>query len=70
MARRLKLTNLGGSFGQMSGGAAIELLAESGDAMAYEFPVPNRAFRDCSFSFSGLKSAGTNKIERIEADQG
>lgn len=49
------------------GGPIIERLALAGDPKAYEFPKP--LFRDlnCTFSFSGLKTAVKRAIDSIES---
>ncbi|KAF0304512.1 putative tRNA N6-adenosine threonylcarbamoyltransferase, mitochondrial [Amphibalanus amphitrite] len=53
-ARRLKLRNLP-ECATLAGGRAVELLAARGDPHAFEFPLPLSQYRDCSFSFAGLK---------------
>nr|XP_053634120.1 tRNA N6-adenosine threonylcarbamoyltransferase, mitochondrial-like isoform X1 [Cherax quadricarinatus] len=64
-ARRLKLRNIR-EFSSMSGGQAIEYLAATGNPRAYEFPTPMWKYRDCSFSFSGLKNSLFKIISRLE----
>ena len=39
----------------MSGGRAIETLAQRGNVRAFEFTHPMSHYKDCSFSFSGLE---------------
>ena len=53
-ARRLRLHNLPG-MRDMSGGKAVELTAAKATGMV-EFPVPMRGYRDCRFSFAGVKA--------------
>lgn len=59
-ARRLKLRNFGDPFDRISGGAAIELMAnmEGADRFKYfnsHLAVPMLNRRDCNFSFSGYR---------------
>ncbi|XP_053685287.1 probable tRNA N6-adenosine threonylcarbamoyltransferase, mitochondrial [Sabethes cyaneus] len=62
IARRLKLRNLP-RYNCISGGAAIELAAARGQVSAkYPFPLPLSQYRDCQFSFAGLKNAATRQI--------
>jgi len=67
VARRLKLRHLGVEFASISGGQAIEKLAEKGNFMAFEYVIPMSKHRDCNFSFSGLKSQAQRHIETLEA---
>ena len=46
------------------GGPAVEKLARTGDANAYDFPVPLLGRAGCDFSFSGLKTAVRLAAER------
>ncbi|MPC14291.1 putative tRNA N6-adenosine threonylcarbamoyltransferase, mitochondrial [Portunus trituberculatus] len=64
-ARRLKLRNIP-ECATMSGGQAIEHLAVRGDPHAFEFPTPMWKYRDCTFSFSGLKNAVKRITENLE----
>ncbi|XP_069172368.1 tRNA N6-adenosine threonylcarbamoyltransferase, mitochondrial isoform X2 [Procambarus clarkii] len=66
-ARRLKLRNIP-ECSSMSGGHAIEYLASSGNPRAYEFPTPMGKYRDCSFSFSGLKHSLVKVISKLEEE--
>ncbi|KAG7176235.1 probable tRNA N6-adenosine threonylcarbamoyltransferase, mitochondrial isoform X2 [Homarus americanus] len=66
-ARRLKLRNIP-ECASMSGGQAIEYLATGGNPRAYEFPTPMGKYKDCTFSFSGLKHTLTRLIERLEEE--
>ena len=55
-ARLLKLRNLP-EYAWLSGGAAIEMAAKkSANPNRYEFPLPIARYRDCNFSFAGLKN--------------
>lgn len=61
---------LGPPFDRISGGEAIELLAQHGDPTAYSnlaTGVPLTKYRDCNFSFSGFKNF-TNIITKMERD--
>lgn len=68
-ARRLKLHNLpeGSS---LSGGAAIEFYAKRGNPEAFKFPTPMYKYRDCNWSFSGLKFIALRHILREEREHG
>lgn len=66
-ARRLKLRNIP-ECATMSGGQAIEHLAARGDPRAFEFPTPMWKYRDCTFSFSGLKNAVKSITEKLEKE--
>lgn len=68
-ARRLKLRNIP-ECATMSGGQAIEHLAVRGDPRAFEFPTPMWKYRDCTFSFSGLKNAVKSITEKLEKQYG
>lgn len=65
VARSLKLRNLS-QYSNMSGGAAIEHAARSGNHMAFETSAVLAAKRNCDFSFSGLKNAAFRKIKESE----
>ncbi|XP_018008774.1 probable tRNA N6-adenosine threonylcarbamoyltransferase, mitochondrial [Hyalella azteca] len=57
----------------LSGGAAIERLAEKGNAKAYNIigqKSPLSAYRDCNFSFSGLKSNLDVIVRQLEKEHG
>uniref|UniRef100_A0A182K7W4 N(6)-L-threonylcarbamoyladenine synthase n=1 Tax=Anopheles christyi TaxID=43041 RepID=A0A182K7W4_9DIPT len=68
IARRLKLRNIA-KYAQMSGGQAIEVAAQtaSNDTSAYEYPLPLSKYRDCQFSFAGLKNTATRHILEQES---
>ncbi|XP_023023838.1 threonyl-carbamoyl synthesis 4 [Leptinotarsa decemlineata] len=56
MARRMKLKNLP-EYSQLSGGQAIELAASKADnPLAYKFTIPLKHYKNCNFSFSGIKN--------------
>ena len=50
----MKLTNIP-EFASMPGGRAIEILAKKGNVRTFKFSSPMSLYRDCSFSFNGLK---------------
>ena len=54
----------------MSGGRAIEALAKDGDPHSFPFNPPMYKYRDCTFSFAGLKHASLKYILREEAKYG
>lgn len=56
IARRLKILNIHGMKG-LSGGKAIEVLAEQGNPFAFNVAEPLLRQRDCDFSFSGVKNS-------------
>lgn len=68
-ARRLKLRNIP-ECAVMSGGQAIEHLAAKGDPHVFEFPTPMWKYKDCTFSFSGLKNSLLKLIQRLEKEYG
>ena len=47
-----------------NGGTALEKLAQQGDATKYQFPLPLKKFKDCNFSYAGLKTAVRLAIEK------
>lgn len=65
IARRLKLQNLPECY-DMSGGRAVEHVARGGNHLAFNFPTPMIAHRDCNFSFSGFGSHAADIIEHEE----
>uniref|UniRef100_A0A5S6QKP8 N(6)-L-threonylcarbamoyladenine synthase n=1 Tax=Trichuris muris TaxID=70415 RepID=A0A5S6QKP8_TRIMR len=69
VARRLQLCNIKAENETMSGGHLIEMYAQGGDPLAFQFPYPIRR-RDCNFSFSGLASAAVRYIEKHELQSG
>lgn len=50
------------------GGPAIEAAAQDGNPKAVQLPHPRRQYQDCHFSFSGLKTALAQKIDKARAD--
>ncbi|XP_029386606.1 tRNA N6-adenosine threonylcarbamoyltransferase, mitochondrial [Echeneis naucrates] len=54
----------------LSGGQAIELLAESGDRMRFPLTTPMGQTQDCCFSFAGLRNQVTMMIVKREAEEG
>lgn len=70
IARRLKLQNLP-EFDGMSGGRAIEVAAsQSEDPTKFDFPLPLARYRDCQFSFAGLKNNAQRLISKLEQENG
>lgn len=68
IARRLKLQNLP-EFDGMSGGRAIEVAAsQSEDPTKFDFPLPLARYRDCQFSFAGLKNNAQRLISKLEQE--
>lgn len=68
IARRLKL-NLIPEFEEVSGGQAIEIAAmEAKDSDRFLFPLPLARYRDCKFSFAGLKNNAKRNIEKSEKE--
>ncbi len=47
------------------GAAAMEQIAKKGDPNTYKFPLPMAQTKDLNFSFSGLKTAGRQLIEKL-----
>ncbi|KAJ8687546.1 hypothetical protein QAD02_023340 [Eretmocerus hayati] len=65
-ARRLSLKNMP-EYSQIGGGPALELAARKSDnPYQFEFPVALAHYRDCNFSFSGLKTKAVRHIEQQE----
>ncbi|KAM9851326.1 tRNA N6-adenosine threonylcarbamoyltransferase, mitochondrial isoform 2-T2 [Aulostomus maculatus] len=69
VARRLSLT-AHPRCSTLSGGQAIELLAEDGDRTRFPFRTPMGQTLDCCFSFAGLRTQVTKTIEKEEAEEG
>lgn len=68
IARELKLRHIA-EYEWMSGGQAIEIAAkQSEDPERFEFPLPLARYRDCNFSFAGLKNTAKRAISRCERD--
>ncbi|XP_013187114.2 tRNA N6-adenosine threonylcarbamoyltransferase, mitochondrial-like [Amyelois transitella] len=69
-ARRMKLKNIP-TYSQMAGGRAIELAAKHcKDPDLFRFPLPLAKYRDCNFSFSGLKDALDRNLMKKELEHG
>ncbi|XP_053602691.1 tRNA N6-adenosine threonylcarbamoyltransferase, mitochondrial-like [Plodia interpunctella] len=69
-ARRMKLKNIP-AYSQIAGGKSIELAAsECKDPSLFKFPLPLAKYRDCNFSFSGLKDSLERKLIKKEFDHG
>jgi len=49
------------------GGAKLDALAENGDSDAFSFPRPRLDSRRYDFSYSGLKTAAINQLEKFRA---
>ncbi|KAL1140837.1 hypothetical protein AAG570_000765 [Ranatra chinensis] len=56
IARRLKLSNLA-EFSNVSGGHAIEGAAAGGDPSRYHVAEPLLQYKNCDFSFAGIKNS-------------
>ncbi|XP_024053846.1 probable tRNA N6-adenosine threonylcarbamoyltransferase, mitochondrial isoform X1 [Terrapene carolina triunguis] len=69
VARRLSLTKHPECC-KMSGGKAIEHLAQQGNRLHYELRAPMRHHRNCNFSFSGLCFNATRIIMQKEKEEG
>lgn len=70
VARRLKLRNMEG-FSTLSGGAAIEYAAtKAKNPKAFDFPLVLARYRNCDFSFSGLKNKATRHLMVEEKELG
>ncbi|MBI2717182.1 MAG: tRNA (adenosine(37)-N6)-threonylcarbamoyltransferase complex transferase subunit TsaD [Rhizobiales bacterium] len=57
-----KLVGLG-----FPGGPQVELQARRGDARRFDFPRPLKGRKDCNLSFSGLKTAVRETVEKLGA---
>lgn len=68
IARRLSLINHP-LCSSLSGGQALELLAQSGDRR-FNFTTPLHHSRDCNFSFAGLRNQVCLTIKRKEEEEG
>jgi N6-L-threonylcarbamoyladenine synthase len=69
VARRLKLKDHPKCAG-MSGGRAIQAMAREGNPRAFVFPFQMAKYRDCMFSFSGLKDFAYRLIDKLEKEHG
>ncbi|KAJ6665236.1 hypothetical protein lerEdw1_004285 [Lerista edwardsae] len=69
VARRLSLQKHPKCSG-LSGGKAIEQLAQQGNMRSYGFKVPMEQQHNCNFSFAGLQSQITRMIAQREREEG
>ena len=46
------------------GGPAIEKCAKTGNPESIKLPIPRQQYRDCHFSFSGIKTALANSVSK------
>ncbi|XP_066541909.1 tRNA N6-adenosine threonylcarbamoyltransferase, mitochondrial isoform X2 [Hoplias malabaricus] len=69
VARRLSLIKHP-KCSSLSGGQAIELLAQSGDRLKLQFRTPMGQHYDCNFSFAGLRNQVTGAINKKEKEEG
>lgn len=69
VSRRLKLRNLP-EYEWYSGGQCIELAAKLAVTTTnqFQFALPIARYRNCQFSFAGLKNQATRQIIKIEND--
>ena len=68
-SRMLGLHNLPG-LRDVAGGKAVELIASQVEnKTSLEFPVPMRSYRDCRFSFTGLKATIYDHIARVNSER-
>lgn len=67
-ARRMKLRNLP-EYSEMCGGQAIELVAaKSTNPHVFKLPLALAEYRDCNFSFNGLKTSVTSQLLKKEKE--
>ncbi|CAG9838684.1 unnamed protein product [Diabrotica balteata] len=70
MARRMKLKNIP-KYSTLSGGQAIELAATKADnPLAYKFTIPLLMYKNCNFSFAGIKNQLLLQLQREEKEKG
>lgn len=68
IARSMKLKNLP-EYSKLSGGEAIErAAAKSTNPHIFKLPLPLAEYRDCNFSFSGLKSSVLFNLSKKEKE--
>ncbi|XP_065163913.1 tRNA N6-adenosine threonylcarbamoyltransferase, mitochondrial [Atheta coriaria] len=68
LARRMKLRNLP-EFSSMSGGQAMEVSASRAtDPLQHRMSAPMLQYKDCNFSFAGLKNVVQRKIMKEEKE--
>ncbi|CAG9838681.1 unnamed protein product [Diabrotica balteata] len=69
MARRMKLKNIP-KYSTLSGGQAIELAATKADnPLAYKFTIPLLMYKNCNFSFAGIKNQLLLQLQREEKEK-
>lgn len=54
----------------LSGGQALELLAQTGDQTKFRFTLPMSQIQDCNFSFAGLRNQVSLAIKKREEEEG
>ncbi|CAK1553639.1 unnamed protein product [Leptosia nina] len=68
VSRRLKLRNVP-EYSKMSGGQAIEASAsKASDPHCFKLPLPLANYKDCNFSFNGLKTSTLLHLHRKEKE--
>ncbi|XP_037961624.2 tRNA N6-adenosine threonylcarbamoyltransferase, mitochondrial [Plutella xylostella] len=68
VARRMKLKNIP-EYSKMCGGQAIEMAAlKATNPQMFKFPLPLADYKDCNFSFNGLKTSVLLQVHRKERD--
>ncbi|KAJ0179936.1 hypothetical protein K1T71_004527 [Dendrolimus kikuchii] len=68
IARRMKLRNVP-EYSKLCGGQAIELAASKAtNAQNFKLPLPLAEYRDCNFSFNGLKTSVLLQLHRKEKE--
>lgn len=69
-SRRMKLRNHP-EYSTLSGGQAIELAASKADNLdQYKFKVPLLQYKNCNFSFSGVKAQLIRHVVKEEKEKG
>lgn len=69
ISRRLRL-NIMTKYSNLNGGQAIEIAAkEATSPDRYEFPLPLCRYKDCNFSFAGLKNNAIRTITAAEREE-
>lgn len=48
------------------GGRAVEILASRGDSRAFQFTAPLCKYRDCNFSYAGIKNTAQRYVIKQE----
>jgi N6-L-threonylcarbamoyladenine synthase len=48
------------------GGRAVEILASRGDCRAFQFTAPLCKYRDCNFSYAGIKNTAQRYVIKQE----